>query len=72
MELSNTVFIFYVNSEGNIGYITGPAATASITDATHYQDTHQVLVDNKPVHVVDGFEHLGAIGYNGKQASLQP
>jgi hypothetical protein len=62
-------FIFYINSDGNIGYLTGPAVT--VTDTTHYNATHQVLIGGAPVHVVDGFEHLGAIAYNNKQASPQ-
>ncbi|OAL47285.1 hypothetical protein IQ07DRAFT_646889 [Pyrenochaeta sp. DS3sAY3a] len=62
VEINNTTFVFYVNSQRNIGYLEGPAAAAEINQQTKYTQ-HQVLVDGAPVEVVKGFKHLGAIAY---------
>ncbi|OAL46468.1 hypothetical protein IQ07DRAFT_634723 [Pyrenochaeta sp. DS3sAY3a] len=67
VELSDTTFLFYVNSHRNIGFLKGDAASEKITEATVYGEPQQVLVDGAPVNVVKGFPHLGAVAYNNTQ-----
>lgn len=67
--LSDTTFIFYVNSSGNVGYTTGPAAAANINDQVHFADARQIQVDGSALHVIDGFEYVGAIAYNNTQVN---
>jgi len=67
VELSDTTFVFYVNSNRNIGYLKGPAGSAKILQRTTYGEPQQVKVGTGPVQVVKGFKHVGAIAYNNKQ-----
>jgi hypothetical protein len=69
VELSDQTFLFYVNSDGNIGYLTGPAASVVINQETTYTPMPQVLIDGQSIHVVDEFPQLGAVGYNTASVS---
>ncbi|KAF2102890.1 hypothetical protein NA57DRAFT_71875 [Rhizodiscina lignyota] len=67
VELSNTTFVFYVNADGYIGYLKGPADSANTKQTTVYSEPQLVKVGSEKVQVFEGFEHLGAIAYNEKQ-----